>query len=172
MSAKFEYYNMGDDDVLYIHDDLWQAQTFTPSGSHKISFVKLKLYRTLSPGTITVSIKATDGSGHPVDNDLCSGTTNGNTLTTDTSGEWREIILGNGYDLSGSTKYAIVARALDGDGANHVGWRIDLSSATYSGGNAEYSINSGSEWSSNSSWDFMFEEWGEKQTPLPTHFRQ
>jgi len=160
LCRKCEYYKTGDDAVLYIHDDLWQAQTFTPSESHKIISVKLKIYRTLSPGTITVSIKATDGNGHPTGEDLCSGTTNGNTLTTDTDGEWREIIIGDGYSLSGSTKYAIVVRALDGNGTNHVGWRMDDSSPTYSGGNAEYSIDGGENWSSSSTRDFMFEEWG------------
>jgi len=158
--ALYEHYNTGDDDVLYAHDDLWQAHTITPLESHKIKLVKLKLYRTLSPGTITVSIKATDGSGHPTGEDLCSGTTNGNTLTTDTDGEWREITLGDGYNLSEGTKYAIVVRALDGDGSNHVGWRLDGSSPTYTGGNAEYSIDGGSNWLSNNTRDFMFEELG------------
>jgi len=172
MATKFEYYNTDDDAYGQIYSSSWRAQTFTPSNNHKITSVKLLLYRSGSPGTVTVSIRATDGSGHPTGGDLCSGTTNGNTLTTNTNGEWREITLGDGYSLSGSTKYAIVVRALDGDGDNCLRWRVDSTSASYSGGNDEYSNDSGSSWDNSPGHDFMFEEWGINKGPLPIHFRQ
>ncbi|GAH21280.1 unnamed protein product, partial [marine sediment metagenome] len=80
------------------------------SVSHKITKVKLKLYRVGSPGTATVSIRATSGL-HPTGSDLCSGTTNGDTLPEGSPYEWREITLGDGANLASGTKYAIVIRA-------------------------------------------------------------
>ena len=160
MAELYEYYNTGDDVAAGGYLNHWRAQTFTPQVAHKIASVKLKLYRTGSPGTVTVGIRATDVDGHPTGADLCSGTTNGNTLTTDTAGEWRGITLGAGYNLSASTKYAIVVRATSGDIDNRFYWRADNSSPSYSGGNHEYSSNSGSSWDTVTTADCMFEEWG------------
>jgi len=164
MSQLYEYYNEGDDGDSALGGDIWTAQTFTPTTEHKITSVKLKLYRLGSPGTIIVSIKATDGNGHPTGNDLCSGTTNGDTLPTDSPYEWREITLGDGYLLSADTKYAIVVRALNGDVSNYIKWRFDTSSPTYTEGNYETSDDGGVSWSDSASrflYDLMFEDWGE-----------
>ncbi|GAG73463.1 unnamed protein product, partial [marine sediment metagenome] len=104
---KYEYYNTGDDHSLSVGIDTWRAQTFTPTTKHKITSVKLKLYRNShTPDTVTVSIRATDVDGKPMGGDLCFGTTNGNTLTTDTAGEWREITIDDGYTLLAGTKYS------------------------------------------------------------------
>ena len=163
MSTKYEYYDGAANTYDRIYGIEWRAQTFTPSIAHKITSVKLLLYRRLSPGTLTVSIRATDGSGHPTGGDLCSGTTNSNTLPTASPFEWREITLGAGCDLSADTKYAIVIRAIDGDASNDVRWRSDNTDPTYAGGCREWSSNSGAEesWSSVTTQDSLFEEWGE-----------
>jgi hypothetical protein len=118
------------------------------------------------PGTITVGIRETDGAGHPTGDDLCSGTTDGNTLTDSWPGEWREITLGTGYNLYPDTKYAIVVRALTGNAANKVRWQGDLG-GTYVGGNEESSGNAGTSWSSAAEDDCVFEEWGEEIAPPP-----
>jgi hypothetical protein len=156
----YEYYNTGDDTQCYIYGSFWVVQTFTPSVAHTITSVKLLLYRVGAPGTVTVSIRATDGSGFPTGGDLCSGNTNGNTLPTGSPFEWREIKLGSGYGLSAGTTYAIVVRATSGDASNYVLWRVDGSSPTYGGGMYLLSINSGLSWISGASYDLMFEEWG------------
>lgn len=161
MADLYEYYNTGDDTSQSFYSVNWAAQTFTPATAHKITSVKLKLFRGGSPGTVTVSIRATDENGHPNGEDLCSGTIDGNTLTTDIDGEWYEITLGDGYNLDADTKYAIVVRAPDGSIGNIVSWRFDSTSPTYAGGNFEYSVNSGSSWTSYTDYDFMFEDWGE-----------
>lgn len=165
MAERYEYYITGDDgwDMCYLTS--WNAQTFTPSTAHKITSVKLLLFRVGSPGTVTVSIQGVDVSDHPDGTDLCSGTTSGNTLTEDTAGEWREITLGAGADLDADTKYAIVIRVLDGTIENYVSWRYDSTDPTYAGGCYEYSSNSGVEWTSYTDRDFMFEEWGEAIAP-------
>jgi hypothetical protein len=159
-ASMYEHYNTGDDNHAWLYGTTWVAQSFTPSAAHTITSVKLKLFRVGSPGTVTVSIRATDGSGHPTGGDLCSGTTNATTLTNSAPGEWREITLGSGYGLSAGTTYAIVVRVTGGDASNYVWWRMDGSSPTYGGGMYLLSFNSGSSWTSGASYDLMFEEWG------------
>lgn len=161
MATLYEYYNTGDDHRISCYGIDWVAQTFTPATAHKITSVKLLLYRLGSPGTITVGIRETDVEGHPTGDDLCSGTTNGNTLPTGSPYEWREITLGDGYNLDADTKYAIVVRAVDGDTSNRLQWRWDETSPTYAGGYVETSDDSGSTWESYTDADLMFEDWGE-----------
>ena len=161
MSTLCEYYNTGDDGTGFIYGAIWKAQTFTPATAHKITSVKLKLYRHNLPGTVTVSIRATDADGKPTGSDLCSGTTDGDTLPTGSPYEWREITLGSGYNLSANTRYAIVVRAPSADGSNYLRWRWDGSSPTYAGGSSGYSSDSGSTWTLDTAYDLMFEDWGE-----------
>ena len=165
MASKFEYYSTGDNAETGAYDANWWAQTFTPSIAHTVTSVKLKLYRLGSPGTVIVSIKATS-EGKPTGSDLTSGTTNGDTLTDSSAGEWREITLSN-YALSASTQYAIVIRALTGDIDNYVGLRYDTT-GTYTGGNGALSVDSGSFWTTYSDFDFMFEDWGDTAVYLAT----
>ena len=167
MATRYEYYITGDNSYTNIRGADWAAQTFTPATAHKITSVKLKGYRIGFPGYITVSIRATDGSGHPTGGDLCSGTTNGNTLTTTSPGEWREITLGAGYNLVADTKYAIVVRATAGDISNYFIWRLHIG-GTYPGGIVETSANSGGGWTADGALDAMFEEWGEPAVEAPT----
>lgn len=171
LDPLYEYYNTGDDGDYLVYGIRWYAQSFTPSIEHTITSVKIKAYRGGSPGTITVSIRATSG-GEPTGGDLCSGTTNGNTLTSSSPGEWREITLGAGYLLSASTKYAIVVRVLGGDSDNKVRWRNDYQ-GTYAGGDAYQSLDSGSSWEANAGgggadMDLLFEDWGEPSVSAPT----
>ena len=123
-AAIREFYNTGDDNYWDIFSSHWEAQTFTVgAAAHTITSVKLKLYRVGSPGTIIVSIKDTNGQGHPTGADLTSGTTNGNTLPTGSPYEWREITFTTEYVPSWNTKYAIVVRG--GTPSNNVMWRGD-----------------------------------------------
>jgi len=170
-TPPYEYYNTGDDDTSYaLGGDYWFAQTFTVNAAHTVSSVKLKLYRVNSPGIVTVSIRATNGSGHPTGLDLTSGTISGNTLTIDTDGLWYEITVTE-HTLSASTKYAIVVRALGGDWDNWLGWKCDIDSPTYDGGNWENSEDGGVSWTSYTDTDFMFEVWGNPVSPTIEEFQ-
>lgn len=168
MTVKYQYYDSGDDNDIECWDvNYWIAQTFTPSTSHKITKVKLLLYRVGDPGTLTVAIRATS-SGKPTGSDLCSGTTDGDTLPIGSPYAWREIEFSSSYNLVASTQYAIVVRGASGvDVNNCVSWRVDSTSATYTGGNSLISTDGGSNWSISgmSGWDMLFEEWGEPATP-------
>ncbi len=155
----YENYFTGDDGVASaIYGTRWSAQTFTPLFSHTITSVKLLLYRVGSPGTITVSITATDSNGHPTGADLCSGTTDGDTLDTVSPYTKREITLGAGTFLSAGVKYAIVVKSTAPTSANRLLWRTN-STGNYTGGNPEGTTNGGTSWTTYAG-DNMFEEWG------------
>jgi hypothetical protein len=149
-----QYYDTGDDSYSNVRGANWVAQTFTTSGAFTITKVSLLAYRVDSPGTVVVSIRATN-NGYPYGADLCSGSFNGNDLTTDTAGEWAEAIFSSPAALSASTQYAIIVRAVDA-GAAFVRWRRDYSSPMYSGGLLLASTNSGSSFTAYSSGDQMF----------------
>jgi hypothetical protein len=151
-----------DDTVRALYGANWVAQTFTVgSDPHTVTSVKLKLYKTGITGstTLTVGIRATDGSGHPTGADLTSGTIDANTLTSTAPGEVYEIPVTE-YILSASTKYAVVVRLPAGTASQYVRWRFD-SANPYADGNQETSPNSGSGWSTQANYDSYFEIWGD-----------
>jgi len=170
MPTLFEKYITGDDTGIIFYGALrWMAMSFTPSKTHDLTSVKLKLYRVGSPGILTVSIQATtDGGSWPfakiptgADIDGTTGTTNGNTLTTGIGAEWREITLDSVVRVTAGTTYAIVIRALTGAVGNYIVWRWDDDAATYEGGNKAHTLDGGSSWGAPSfTEDLMFEEWG------------
>ncbi|MBA7568973.1 hypothetical protein ES708_10710 [subsurface metagenome] len=155
----FEHYNTGANTYISVMYIYWRGQTFTPSISHKIDTVKMLVYRYGSPGTCTVSIRATAG-GLPTGADLCSGTFDADTLTTNPDGEWVEVDLGKGTALTASTKYAIVARCPDGDVRfNMMRWRCKSPDGDYAEGAAFSGVYESWSLEPNNA-DFMFEEWG------------
>jgi len=160
----YEYENYTTGDTLGAHvwgdtlSDSLEGQTFTPSTSHVITSVRLKLYRIGTVGTLTVEITNVDTNHHPTGSALCSGTIDASTFTTDTTGMWYEVTLGSGTLLSSSTEYAIVLKLAGGDGSNCVVWKYN-GAGSYSGGVRVYT--SGGYWKDDDTDDMMFEEWGE-----------
>lgn len=110
------------------------------------------------PGTITVSIRAVDGSGKPTGSDLTSGTYNGDSLGTGSGGTWIEIPVTE-YTLTANTTYAIVIRAPDGDVSNYLGVNME-NPGNYANGGNFLSVNSGSSWGADQGTDIVFEIWG------------
>ena len=154
----FEYYNTNDDNNAGVYGNYWRAQTFTVGATgHTVTSIKVKLYRVGSPQTGTISIRATDANGHPTGGDLTSASIDGNSLSTTPT--WYEYPVSS-YSLSANTKYAIVLRFPSGNASNMAEWRADSTSPTYTGGNFEDSTDGGSSWYAMTSWDFMFEIWG------------
>lgn len=135
----------------------WRAQAFTTTGAYVLYSVKLKLSRpSTSPGTITVSIRATS-SGLPTGSDLSSstGTTNGNTLVDSaTPSEEREFVLSTPISLSATTQYAIVVRTAD----DTAYWSRNTS-GTYADGDCSSSENAGSSWTGVANADCWFENY-------------
>lgn len=149
-------YATGDDGGKNIGSTYEEAQTFTMSTTHALRFVRLKLYRSGLPGNFTVSIRATDGPGHPTGVDLCSAMMYGNDMTADTNGAWYQIDFGSPITLNSGTKYALVLLCNN----SYVYWRCDTTASAFAGGNREYSTNGGTTWNTDANADFMFEEYG------------
>ena len=98
-------------------------------------------------------------AGDPIGDDLCSGTTNGDTLPISSEPyEEREITLGDGTALTSGTQYAIVIRATSASATNSLVWSCTRPGA-YSGGENFKSINSSSTWVSPSSDVFAEDQW-------------
>ena len=151
-------------DVLYsIH---WKAQTFTPSITHTITTVNLKLSKVGNPsGDVIVSIRATDTNGLPTGDDLATGILSCTSIQ-ENQYAWYEFKLGAGCTLMSGTKYAIIMRVTNSDEYNKIYFRINTSGA-YPNGWLVGSNNSGTSWGdmANKTWDAVFEEWGTGETP-------
>ena len=147
----FESYSTGDDYDWDISTTSWSAQTFTPAVGHTITGVSFKMKAASSPGTITASLRATSG-GHPTGGDLISATIDGSALSS--IADWHEIYFPTGYALNAGTKYAVVIRA----SGSALKLRSDITSGGYSGGNIEYSMDSGATWGTDATYDFLFQE--------------
>ena len=154
-----------------VYNNYWLCQTFTPQSSHKITSVKLKLCRVGSPGTGTVSIRATDANGKPAGDDLCSASIDGDSLPTDPT--LLGFSLGAGANLSAGVKYAIVWRFPSGNSSNY-GRARRMYPGAYAGGTAVTSNDSGATWEVVQDWDFVFQDWGEPlmQTIYPDGIAQ
>jgi len=155
-SEIFEYYNAGDDNSNKIYGSRWMAQTFTVADSHLLTYVKVKLFKNGSPGTITCAIKATTG-GYPSGVDLATGTYDGDTLGA-SPGAFVQIDL-TGSPILTTDKYALILKAPSGDEiTNYVGWRMQFAGG-YADGDVKYT-DDGTSWSDAGTWDAMFEEYG------------
>jgi len=147
----------------------WGFQSFTTLGTFTVNSVRLYLKSDAQNcGTVTVSIKAVDGNGEPTGADLVVGTIDGNSFQT--SYAWETIIFDTPYILSASTEYAIVVRALDGDGGGggtaSFHWGVDVGGG-YANGMTGHSRDSGVTWESDyNTLDAGFEVYsGTQQAP-------
>lgn len=122
----------------------WFGNAFTAGSTYTLTMVELKLSKSGTPNTVTVHIRATTG-GNPSGADLCSGTTNGNLLSTTNSDATphTNITLSAGCNLASGTVYSVFISATGG--GSYVSWRSDLGS-TYPITGWVYSDNAGSTW--------------------------
>lgn len=124
-----------------------------------LDFIKVQGTKVGSPGTITFSIRETDGNGRPAGNDISTGTYDGNSFPAYPTRGWSAEISMTPCVLLKDTKYAIVPRVPSGNTSNYFGWGHDRTNPTYAGGQLWASIDSGETWSSNAAIDQMFEIW-------------
>lgn len=151
----FESYKTGEDTFYHVFGASWYAQGFTPAVGHTIGRVRLRLSREGSPGTFTVSIRASTGSV-PTGADLAIGTIDGDAL--DAAKTWKEIDFVTPLLLVVSTQMWIVVRSAGADSDNDVQVGLDATSPTYAGGTAAVSSDSGSAWGATATDDILFED--------------
>lgn len=168
MATKYEYYITGDNIFgTTVNGNYILAQSFTPSTTHRITKVVLKLFREGTIGLVNVAIQG-DDSNKPDGSFIATGTIDGTTLTTNTSGTWYSINFSLNPTLTATTKYWIILSCASTDGDNNANWRVDTNTAAYAGGNYSASTDSGSSWAAQSGYDLMFEEWGRVSTGFET----
>jgi hypothetical protein len=155
-----EYYNTFNGSVGngYFGKTRWLAQTFTALNTYTIASLKLNLYKATGKtvGTLTAAIYTVDIDGKP-DSELCSGTIDGDEITTTPSFTCDiEITIDTPVQLNAGTQYAIVLSAPDASATNSINWRWDAI-GLYAGGVYLVSTNSGSSWTITSGRDYQFE---------------
>ena len=157
-ASLYEYLNTGQDgDSTAIYAGNWTAEYFTTDAtSHTVTSIRVYLKRVLLPGTITVSIKHVDDNNKPTGADICSGTYDGDNLST--SYGWAEFIVDE-VSLEAEAEYAVVVRAIAGDAANYVMWGKDTGGGLALA-NGWSSADGGISWSDDSPIDYLFELWG------------
>ena len=151
----YEYYNTGRDGNYNLFGNTWGSQTFTPSTSHTLRFVRLQGGKI---GTFTkamFSIRATSG-GVPTGPDLAY--TEILYASLPSSGTWFDVIFSTPVSVVAGTTYAIVARSTGTSSSKCLLWDHDSAGATYAGGSEYISTNGGASWTIQTGKDFMFEE--------------
>ncbi|GAJ01729.1 unnamed protein product, partial [marine sediment metagenome] len=164
-NISFENYKVNDDGDYEIYGDIWGSQSYHPQHHHKLYSVNLKLYREGLPGEVTVMIYAAEDD-EPIGSALVTGATDGDTLTTDSGGEWREITFPSQIELIPGLSYAIVVHITGGSGVQNLHWLYDGTAPLYYRGMYAISTNGGDSWSAWITRDFMFEELGRSSGEL------
>ena len=157
--ALKDYHNTGTvSDNQAFNSDRWNAMIFTTTSAYSIESVKLILTKKIaeSPGTITVSLREVDDETEkPIEDDLTSGTINGNNLP-DSGIAFQEIVFDAPILLDDATKYAICIRSQNGSGTTYYVY-IRRASDAYENGHKSYSWDTGVVWYNTLSADYFFE---------------
>lgn len=163
---RYEHYITGEDGLVRIWTWFSDGNSFTPQVTFTIESVKIKVHREPggSPGIVTIEIRDLDESlpsvaGIPVGEVLCSGTTNGNTITTNEAGEWREITIVDGTSLLVDVSYAYTVKIASEAYADSIHLHTDGEPSGYNRGHHVHVTDPEPLWTALPN-DFMFEIWG------------
>ena len=165
MATMFDYWEGDATSNIAVTFDAttdYAAQTFTASASYYA--VSAKFWCAKTPGedigTVTVSIRAVDGTGHPIGSDLATGTRPNADIPDTSAYAWIEFTFTTGVNLVSGTKYAIVCRASNVSAVRKF-YLVDEGDNPLAGGNEELSTNSGSTWAATTLSDILFSVWGD-----------
>ncbi len=152
-------YIVNDDNFSQQMGLTWTGQTFLNVFTTVAKTVRIKAFRTLLPGNVTMSIRATV-AGKPAGADLGLVTVDADLWTPTSPGVFQSFVFFPAVALSSSTTYAIVFRAPTGDGSNFTTWRSDATAPGYTGGSNAFSTDGGVTWTLNTATDMMFQVLG------------
>lgn len=139
----------------------YPGMTFTPSISHYLSKIALRLKRSATGPdfTIAISVQLVTG-GDPDGVDLTGGKIiDLVSVTQDTDGEWVDIEFTTNPFLTAGLKYAIIARAT-GTTSGSQFWKGVTAASSYENGNFILTTDDGSSWTDYSTRDACFREYG------------
>ncbi len=160
MAQKFESWETGADSYNTLFGSWWAAQTFTPLLGHKIMSIKCYVERyNVAIGSFRVEVRATSG-GQPSGSALASGSISASSIA-ENSPAWYEVSLGAGTILLPGTMYSYTAH-YDGSSSNYcVRFWVNRTTAAYPRGTYLSSADGGASWSNHSTWDALFQDWGD-----------
>jgi len=164
MSTIVQYAHNNDSSVELhnagVNDDVWAAQTFTLSAEAAVTGFSVKLYREGTPGNTALVFAPVDGDGKPdYDNRYYTIGFSARTMTTDSGGEWREI-LPTSVDVPAGTYALLLNGGTTDDTDNCAHWNHDATSAAFSGGHRWHSTDDMVTWTEYTTQDFMFKVHG------------
>lgn len=137
----------------------WGGQSFTTAFKYSLKSVDLWLKKGpgANVGNVDVELYAVDGSGHPTGSPLNYGIIPNADVAE--SWAWVSCILGNGkltyYLLNAATKYCPVVHGA-GLFGNPLLWGCGGDGSDYPNGDQEWSVNSGSIWTKDTTKDQLF----------------
>jgi len=158
-AALYESYETGNGSSAGLYSpSIWVAQTFIASANHSIKYVQLYGEReaSLTSGTITVAIRATDVNGHPTGPDLTAASEAVTTIPT--SYNWFTIYLPT-CGVTADTRYAVVVRISNAANGSEFWWSGDTVKG-YPGGAGLDSADGGASWM-DGGLDLLFRVYGD-----------
>ncbi|MFC1866485.1 DUF2341 domain-containing protein, partial [Chloroflexota bacterium] len=165
-NKKYENY-IDDNNSAGIGNNVWLGQSFTPGTDHILKEVRWKLSGPTTPaGNLNCYLYIADGNHEPTGSILSSGSRLVSSIDR-IGGGWVIPITMSDYELEANKEYCLVLCAPN-TGSSVIYYMN--TSGEYDGGMWLYSSNNGSSWSTNSSRDMYFEEWGISSTSTPTYF--
>ena len=111
-AALFQSATSGDNASGNVYDLSWAGLEFTVVRGFRLSSVKLLLFRTGLPGTLTLCLAGVYPAPNrswlcPEASPIATATTDGNSLPTAAPYEWREFVFASPVDLLPGTIYAL-----------------------------------------------------------------
>ena len=135
------------------------AQGFKSSVTTDCEAIAVRIYKTGSPGILTLEIRNVDGGG-PGDTVHASATFNGNTITATTlPGELVLFEFGTPFELVADTQYCWVLWAESGSAGNLV-TTVRIGSDQYADGIAYNDTDGGASWNLRPNEEYMFYIYG------------
>jgi len=153
----------------------WGGQSFTTAAAYILSRIDIWCAKGVGDnvGNITVAIYSVDGDGHP-DTLLKSGTIANADIPETTAYAWVSCTLSSICALSAATKYCIVVHGASCDASNVFYWRYDddgpTGQSSFAGGDAEWSTDGGTNWSTDDTADGLFRCYGSAAVPTDKTF--
>lgn len=131
------------------------AQTFTLSTDATLTSYKFLIYRVGSPGLCSFVLDNTSAGKPDPSSNIATTIFNGNVITTDTAGEWKEFTIPS-LDIDAGV-YSVRLNSTLSNASNKLMWKIDSTSASYTGGAAYWYASPLDDPTEFTDQDFLFE---------------
>jgi len=173
--VRVEYCDVGDDADYEIYGTRWCAAPFIPRFTHRLTSVKVKIYREGNPGDLAVRIRGANMQPSSTDDpdpgsglDLASGAIPQAAMPGSSPGALIECAFPSPVDVYKGHLYYIILYISGGDASNCVHWRYDTADPLIErpirnqyGNYRQTSSNSGASWSESTNSAWIFEEYGQ-----------